>query len=549
MKIASLILVLSVSTVIGGEMLQIDGKPVEIVKTGQYSPEAVSDKLAAQSFADTLLPVRRSFEDGQVFWNGFAKQFTYAPYFEFKPVEGAVKYRFTVKGADGANLVFDADSPVAALTPVWGAVREGDTTVKAVGLDGEGNELAVSGERKFYRMPPFDNRYAPKAKPYLEAAKDTYHYLLTFEAIQHLKQGEPSPNYTRYCYPSKMHAAIIEGLLEYATLEPSLKAEAIEIATQSANFLIRTAIPAGQPLEYLPRTYLMPTTEAGKKLAAVPKLGTIMMIYPVTVGNAMIHLYKETKNQAYLDYAVRIGEQYLRLQREDGTWALVYNIEDGAVLAENACEPVDIIPFLNNLGWTTGRDDFLKAAERGMAIVEKRMKTLDWEGQFEDTKVQAAPYSNLSKHPAADSYLFIADMLKRKGAEIPRDYVTHAREALRFAEDQFVVWRKNGWALAPSAMEQFNCYKNVDASIAKMIRFYLLLFDLEKNPLDLAKARALGDSLTRIQMADGRIPTWCDWKKGPDSDWINCMFASAHALKLLASYDKIQLGPNQAKSE
>ena len=251
MKIVGFILAVSVSVVLGGEMLQIDGKPVEIVKTGQYSPEAVSDKLAAQSFADTLLPVRRSFEYGQVFWNGYARQFTYAPYFEFKPVEGAVKYRFTVKGADGALLEFITDSPYAALTPVWGAVREGDTTVKAVGIDADGKELGVSGERKFYRMPPFDNRYPPKAKSYLEAAKDTYHYLLTFEAIQHLKKGEPSPNYTRYCYPSKMHSAIIEGLLEHAELEPSVKAEAIEIATQSANFMIRTAIPAGQPLELL----------------------------------------------------------------------------------------------------------------------------------------------------------------------------------------------------------------------------------------------------------------------------------------------------------
>ncbi|MBO7534427.1 MAG: hypothetical protein J6T46_10605, partial [Victivallales bacterium] len=170
MKIVGFILAVSVMAVLGGEMLQIDGKPVEIVKTGQYSPEAVSDKLAAQSFADTLLPVRRSFENGQVFWNGYARQFIYAPYFEFKPVEGAVKYRFTVKGADGALLEFIADSPYAALTPVWGAVREGDTTVKAVGIDADGKELGVSGERKFYRMPPFDNRYSPKAKPYLEAA-------------------------------------------------------------------------------------------------------------------------------------------------------------------------------------------------------------------------------------------------------------------------------------------------------------------------------------------------------------------------------------------
>ena len=540
MKLSGVVFAVSLSAVFGGDMLQIDGKPVEIVKTGQYSPESVSDKLAAQSFADTLLPVRRSFEDGQAFWNGYAKQFTYAPYFEFKPVEGAVKYRFTVKGADGALLKFDADSPYAALTPVWGAVREGDTTVKAVGIDADGKELGVSGERKFYRMPPFDNRYAPRAKSYLEAAKDAYHYLLTFDAIQHLKKGEPSPNYTRYCYPSKMHAAVIRGLLQYAELDPSVKAEAIEIATQSANFLIRTAVPAGQPLEYLPLTYLMPTTEAGKNLAAVSKLGTIMMIYPPVVGNAMIRLYNETKNQAYLDYAVKIGEQFLRLQREDGTWALVYKIEDGSVVSENACEPVDILPFLGSLGETTGRVEFLKAAEKGLGIVYHRIKTLDWEGQFEDTRAQAVPYSNLSKHPAADSFLFLADVLKKKGLPAPPEFIAHARETLRFAEDQFVVWRKNNWGLAPSAMEQFNCYKNVDASIAKMIRFYLLLYDLEKNPLDLAKARALGDSLTRIQMANGRIPTWCGWKSGPDADWLNCMFFSAHALKELAKYDGIQ---------
>ena len=72
MKFASLILVVSMAVAMGGDILQIDGKPVEIVKTGEYSPEAVSDKLAKQAYADSLLPVRRSFEDGQVFWNAWA---------------------------------------------------------------------------------------------------------------------------------------------------------------------------------------------------------------------------------------------------------------------------------------------------------------------------------------------------------------------------------------------------------------------------------------------------------------------------------------------
>ena len=207
---------MSVSAAIGGEALKIDGKSVEIVKTGQYSPENASDKLAAESFADALLPVRRTFEDGHVFWNGFARQFIYAPDFEFKKIDGAVKYRYTVTGSDKAELVFEADSPFAALTPVWGAVPEGPTSVKVIGVNADGKELGVSGERSFYRMQPFDNAYAPKAKPYLETAKGVYHYLLTMNAIQHMKTGKTDPDYTHYCYPSKMHASIIEGLLEYA---------------------------------------------------------------------------------------------------------------------------------------------------------------------------------------------------------------------------------------------------------------------------------------------------------------------------------------------
>ena len=178
-----------------------------------------------------------------------------------------------------------------------------------------------------------------------------------------------------------------------------------------------------------------------------------------------------------------------------------------------------------------------------MLIVYERIRTLHWEGQFEDINAQVAPYSNLSKHPATSSFLFLYNILKKKGA-VPRpEFVSHAREVQRFAEDQFVVWRRQGaeWRMAPAALEQYNCYAIVDASVAKMVRYYLLMYDLEKNPLDLAKARALGDSLTRAQLPNGRIPTWYyEDKIIPGGDWINCMFASAYALKLLAKYDDIQ---------
>lgn len=65
------------------------------------------------------------------------------------------------------------------------------------------------------------------------------------------------------------------------------------------------------------------------------------------------------------------------------------------------------------------------------------------------------------------------------------------------------------------------------------------MYKLEKKPLDLAKARALGDSLTRLQNDSGRIPTWAEHEASQNehnNDWINCMFYSADTLKMLSEF-------------
>ena len=65
------------------------------------------------------------------------------------------------------------------------------------------------------------------------------------------------------------------------------------------------------------------------------------------------------------------------------------------------------------------------------------------------------------------------------------------------------------------------------------------MYKLEKKPLDLAKARALGNSLTRLQEDSRRIPTWAQHEApgtGHQSDWINCMFYTADTLKMLSEF-------------
>ena len=143
----------------------------------------------------------------------------------------------------------------------------------------------------------------------------------------------------------------------------------------------------------------------------------------------------------------------------------------------------------------------------------------------------------------------------RQGGGLGRDDPAQARELLRFAEDQFVGWEMpfakerisivdyspnfadSEWRVVPAVVEQYNYRDAIDASAAKLIFTYLALYRATGNPLDLAKARALGDSMVRVQEPDGRIPTTWRRKSARDCDWINCMLYSCRALDALAELD------------
>ena len=138
--------------------------------------------------------------------------------------------------------------------------------------------------------------------------------------------------------------------------------------------------------------------------------------------------------------------------------------------------------------------------------------------------------------------------------------LAQARELLRFSEDQFVYWEKpcrmdgtgyrtgtperktiaswlwdyKNWH-TPGVGEQYGWEMPIDASNDKLIRTYLALYAADRNPLDLAKARALGDSLTNIQDAKGCIRTQMLTRPDADSIWINCLGATVEALDLLAA--------------
>ena len=235
---------------------------------------------------------------------------------------------------------------------------------------------------------------------------------------------------------------------------------------------------------------------------------------------------------------MRVADLYLRLQGEDGTWPLNAWLEDGRPVERNRLVPVHMLGFLERLYGLTGDGRYRAAADRAFAYVEKGpLATWNWEGQFEDV-VPTEPYRNLTKHDACDTAMYLV-------GRFPSDprRLAQARELVRFAEDQFVCWERpmhgvkdprctaNVWCCeswrCPAVLEQYNCYVPIDSSAAKMVRTFLAMFRATGNPLDLARARALGDAIVRETHDDGYLPTfWMDSRE----DWPNCMLASAAAL-------------------
>lgn len=508
--------------------------------------------MQTRSEQDMMNPVRQGGIQNRPFWNTYATRFIYVPAFEFPKDKNAAYYRFQAKDRTKVIHTFTADSPCALLTPIWKDLPVGPVYLTVDAMDKNGKKIRTVGKRVFYRNAPFNDGYPPASRSYSEAAKMAFDYLFNMKAVQSLATGKPDMSLVLFCYPSKMYSSIIKGMVNYAEMVPEKKVKAMAIACGAADYLIKKAVPKGQPLEYLPQTY------EGDQLTAKRFAGTIMMLYPAEVGSAMINLYKTVKEPKYLDYAVKIGDTYLRLQQPNGSWYLNLDIATGKQKENNYCVPTSIMSFLEELADVTKEKKYALAAKKGMPHLRKIYETFNWEGQFEDVEAQKKPYLNMTFHNATAMYLYLC-----KKGKVSQKTIQEAREIQRYSEDQFVIWEQPGWAGSdnvwnwrtkkelqtekwgwfryyhvPCVLEQYRCYVPIDSASAKMISFYLLMYKLEKNPLDLAKARALGDSLTRLQENNGRIPTWAHRDcpvngGGTGGDWINCMYYTAGVLKTL----------------
>ena len=267
-----------------------------------------------------------------------------------------------------------------------------------------------------------------------------------------------------------------------------------------------------------------------------------MMIYPSYVGKSYLLLEEKVKNQKYLDAAIKIGEFYLKTVKLNGSWNLIIDAETGETVSDNSCDPLtNIVPFLELLYERTGDEKWKTLSDNAISFIERdRLPRYDWEGQFEDSGL-SANYSNLTHYGPAALAMYYA-----KHYSDDEEKMKIAEDLVRYIEDQFVVWNRPApwckdcddtsmWPV-PCALEQYNWYVPIDASAANVINTFVAMYKAGRGELYLAKARALADTITRVQHEDGMIPThWMDEKtlKGHNF-WVNCLIATANAVLALS---------------
>lgn len=496
------------------------------------------------------------------FWNGHSLRFICAPAFGFKTVDGAAKYAYEVTDDLHRMLRFEAPTPTASLETVWTNLPVGYVTVTVRGVGADGKDCGEAGRRTFWKKAAFTGKYPPAARTYALARNKIFDYFLNLPQTRYLAEhGRPDPSYPLNGYPSKMLSSEIQAILSYAKgLDSNANNDGprqavLDIARKAADYLIAEAVPSDQPLAHFTRTYAKEGSEYGRFKG---EQDTIMLIYPASAGHALLALAKATGETRYREAAVRIAETYVRLQGGDGTWFLKQNAVTGRETGPNRLVPHDVMSFLEAAHAATGRAEFRAAADRAFAYLEKGpMTDWNWEGQFEDVRPMRERWVNLTKHPACSVAMYL---LKRYPGDARRR--TQAEALLKFSEDQFVEWEPpydhgrhadgtgeddGTWTyfcrpyskwMTPCALEQYRCYYPIDASAAKLINTYLAFWRATGKAEYLAKARALGDTATRMQEDDGLVNTW--WVKGVCRNderyhtWINCLLSTARALDNLA---------------
>jgi len=510
-------------------------------------------KLAREEYVS---PVRPGEPGKAPFWNVASGRFMYAPAFDFKVIEGADRYRFTV-AASGRTHTFEAGKPYASLAPVWLDIPAGAVTVTVEALDEKGEVIGLSGTRGFGRAAMYNGPYHPQIMDYKQSAQKGLKTLFNRRYFtEWMQPGVPAADYRKTsadyqyagcAYPAKLIGAIVAGSALYARMDPRPDDadKVLAIGRKAADYLISLSAPAGEPLEHFPPTY--------------DTRRDVMMNYPAEAAMAYLDFYDITKEKSYLDAAVRVAQTYQKLQLPNGTWPTVIG-PDGKGRGPSLLNGVEAVQFFERLMEQYGREEFKEMRDKAFAyLMAIPMKTYMWTSQFEDGPPNHT-YDRMSPAQACELAMYLFDHRK----DSP-DYIEQAMELMRWSEDQFVCWEVSGnpkfmghdWVRMPCVMEQYGYMVPVNFSSQHLILTYIKAWQATGNEVCMAKARDLANTLLIAQeLHNGEYPTYL---LEPSNDgafeltqniWINCgVYTMRSVMRLAEALETTESTTQQGKNQ
>ena len=539
-------------------------------------------KLNARARKEYRVPVRPFVPGQSPCWNTYAKDFKFAPVFDFAPVDGAKSYRYTVYQdpassyywtvpmqqrpdnkfpkrhptdltagffedldihAEGVlSWSFTSSSPNESLARIWEDIPVGNSCLVVEALDASGATVAEAGRRLFIRDFPFEGPYPDAPRPYRESALRGAWYVHTMPAIQYWKDhAEPDMSYKHNTYPCKIIGSTVRLEVLLARLAPEAAPECMAIAANAARFLMDQSQKPGTPLAYFPPTYYKDQIAS----ASQENKGNTMMMEASMAAQALLDMYDYTGDRAYLVHALGIADTYRRIQAEDGSYPVKVDFSTGEAAASGKAMLHHLLFFLQRLHTQYGIDDYVECMERGEQWMQDHpVRDFDMHGQFEDVSVQSwQPYQNLTNATSAP----YASYLLRKDSISPEAMQT-VKDIMQLCEDQFVHWdalpNRKGFRQIPTpgVYEQYQYRVPIDCSNCNVANAWLDLYERTGDALAYAKAKALIDAIVNVQNAcNGRIET--TWDMRPYSGdlnrafWVNCTLTSIQTILRLAELE------------
>ncbi|MBQ6087232.1 MAG: hypothetical protein IJK96_04155 [Bacteroidales bacterium] len=505
------------------------------------------ETLNARALEDCLRPVHPGARGEVPFWNKYSFKFTYAPVFDFDDVEGAAGYTYTVE-KDGEKFSFESDSPRSPLSEIWSGIPSGQVRLSVQAHDGDGNALGEPQTRKFEKDSPFHGPYPEADRGYLESAILGAEGAHRSFMVQNWLSGSEDHFYELNGYPCKIWSATIQNECFLAAHKPELKEEALAVARIVADSLMKMSRPADAPLAYFPPTYYRKAGYDGGIIKNVldKNEGLTMFVEAVCFAKALLDLYDQCGEKEYFDFAVNIASSYRKLQNEDGSWPVKANYYTGEPFTDAPCMPTTILQLAQRLKdqyGVKGYEEMISRSEKW--LWENILATFNFNGQFEDVFLSGiAPFQNLTNCTASDCVDYFLGKKKPSKKE-----VEVCKEIARFVDDQFTYWNSPGNQFLkyrynqeivpfyrPYVYEQYGYRCPIDHSTAGVAMAWMRVYQHTGDPLALAKAKALMDSIILSQdPVSGIIPTGLieehyTFQNGVHEIWMNCSYQSITAL-------------------